>query len=120
MSEITFEVDNGEDEPVQHKLVARYALCDDCGGEGTHLTPSIREHAYSQEEMEEEGPEFLEQYLLRGGIYDVTCLTCKGLRVVLVPDEDASDPATLAIYRKQESDKAHEAQVRAAELRMGC
>ena len=119
MSELTFNVDGPDETVTVHVLPARYAVCDECEGHGTHLTPSIREHVYTQEDMEEAGEEFREEYLRRGGIYDVECAACKGFRVVLVPDEARCEPATLALYVAMRAAEEREARVRAAELRMG-
>jgi len=77
---------NGDDE-VTAELPAKNEVCDKCEGHGTHLNPSIGEHAYSAEEFHESfDDEQAEEYFKRGGMYDVTCSVCKGKNVVLVVD----------------------------------
>ena len=81
---------NEDNEEVTHSFPAHNIVCERCEGFGTHLTPSIGEHAYSSEEFYEafSEPEDREQYFSRGGIYDVQCETCHGKNVVAVVDED--------------------------------
>jgi hypothetical protein len=72
-------------------LPVKMEVCDRCQGHGTHLTPSIGEHAYSTHAFNEAFPEDedRQEYFRRGGRYDVQCLTCKGANVIAVVDEDA-------------------------------
>lgn len=64
-----------------------YEVCERCEGYGTHLTPSIGQHAYTAEEFHESfDDEEAEEYFRRGGRYDVPCETCSGIRVALAPD----------------------------------
>jgi len=97
------EDENGETEET-HRLPARMTVCPRCEGHGSHLTPSIGQHAYSQEEFNEAFAEEEEReaYFKRGGMYDVTCEECRGKRVVAVPDEAriAQDPTLAAIYAR--------------------
>jgi len=58
----------------------QYAVCPRCRGEGSHVNPSVDGHGITAEEMDEMGPEFFEDYM--GGLYDVSCERCHGLRVV--------------------------------------
>ena len=122
--------DDGVAEPtaeVERELPAVFEVCDRCEGHGTHLTPSIGEHAYSREEFEEafSEDEDRDAYFRRGGIYDVVCQTCHGENVVSVVDRDACqrDPklaALLAEYdAQQRDDEAYERDCE-AERRMGC
>jgi len=102
--------DNGDE--VVYSLPAKYEVCPRCYGEGTHLTPSIGEHAYSMEEFFEEfsDEEDRDEYFRRGGKYDVTCLTCGGKRVILVIDEErCSDEQKelLEAYHEQERENAY-------------
>lgn len=85
-----------EDDDIEREveLPACYEVCPDCEGHGSHLTPSIRNHAYSMEEFNDafyEDDE-KEEYFKRGGRYDVVCGTCSGKRVVLVVDERHLSP----------------------------
>lgn len=57
-------------------------VCGDCNGHGTVLNPSMRYHAYTAEDLRDWSEEEKEQYFMRGGIYDVTCPTCRGRNVV--------------------------------------
>jgi RecJ-like exonuclease len=87
--EIILKMYDDEGEEVEHTFPSVNEVCPRCEGFGTHLTPSIGQHAYSQEEFYESfaDEEDREQYFKRGGIYDVTCEECKGNKVVPVVDE---------------------------------
>ena len=77
---------------VEHELPARMEVCPRCDGHGTHLNPSIGEHAYTREEFDETfDDEDREEYFRRGGKYDVQCLSCRGKNVVAVVDEERLD-----------------------------
>ncbi len=120
MIKFTVTDDNGEE--VEHELPSRREVCSRCNGEGSHLTPSIGEHAYSQEEFEESfsTDEEQEAYFTRGGAYDVTCEVCGGENVEDVVDEERCDPVLLKKYQdKLDDDYAYEREC-AAERRMGC
>ena len=82
------------------------------------MTESMRQHAYTREEIDElGGREFMEE--MRSGVYDVTCDECHGERVVLVVDE-AQIPAELQeIYYASKRDDAEYAAMCAAERRYG-
>ena len=69
--------DHEEEELVS--FPAKYEVCNDCSGRGTHVNPGIDSHGISQEEFDDD-PDFRENYF--GGVYDVTCYNCKGLRVI--------------------------------------
>ena len=84
---VTLEDDDGNE--TEHELPSKMIVCERCEGHGTHLTPSIGEHAYSQEEFYDSfDDEGREEYFRRGGIYDVTCFDCKGKNVVQVVDSE--------------------------------
>ena len=79
---------NGEE--VEAELPSHMVVCSTCQGHGTHLNPSIGQHAYTAEEFRESFyEEEAEEYFRRGGRYDVQCETCKGLRVVEEVDQAA-------------------------------
>lgn len=64
-------------------LPARYEICPHCSGKGTS---SAHLGAFTRDEMEEEGPEFQEDYM--AGVYDRPCDECRGSPGrVLVVDE---------------------------------
>jgi hypothetical protein len=76
--EIEYEVD-GEFKNV--KILTKMEVCSDCSGRGSVLTESIRTHAYTREELDED-PDFFEEYMKGGdGIYGVQCQTCRGKNV---------------------------------------
>lgn len=113
---------------VERELVlpATFEVCGRCEGHGTHLNPSIGEHAYSQEEFDEafDDDESREAYFKRGGMYDVQCQECHGKRVVAVLDESRfTKPAHLKllarIHGAAEADAEYEAICR-MERAMGC
>lgn len=102
---------NDEDEEVTHSFPAINEVCSRCEGFGTHLTPSIGEHAYSSEEFFEtfHDDEDREQYFKRGGIYDVTCEECHGKNVIAVVDEEhlnEEQKKLFAEYEEREDRKA--------------
>lgn len=108
-----------------HKLPAVYEVCERCEGYGTHLTPSIGQHAYTAEEFHESfDDEEAEEYCRRGGRYDVTCETCSGIRVALVPDVATCERTSrgrrlLALYYALLDREARYRAVEAYERRMG-
>lgn len=113
-----------EDREFTYLLPAHFEVCGRCQGHGTHLTPSIGLHAYSEEEFAEEfaDEEDRAAYFQRGGKYDMECERCEGRRVV--PEVD---PATLNARQKRvyaawaaaERDRRADARMRAAERAMG-
>lgn len=93
MNTIAFEYEDDNGDEQEGELPAKYEVCSRCSGEGSHVNPSIDGHGISAEEWdrdwddESRDDESRETYM--NGGYDVTCETCKGLRVELVIDEDA-------------------------------
>ena len=79
---ITMVDDEGLESEVM--LPALWQICSYCQGAGkssSHLG------AFSSEDMAEQGPEFLEDYL--AGVYDKPCDNCSGSGKVLVINEQA-------------------------------
>lgn len=116
--------DEEGDEVVAH-LPARHEVCSRCEGHGTHLNPSIGEHAYTMEEFHEAfDDEEARQYFTRGGIYDVTCQECLGRNVVKVVDVSAcSSPEQKALLKRFQDSERDDAEYEAlcrSEARMGC
>lgn len=99
----TIKYYNDENEEVEFVFPAKHEVCPKCEGHGTHLTPSIGEHAYSAEEFYESFPEEedRQEYFQRGGIYDVTCHQCKGKNVITVIDEEACTTVEQKEHLKQ-------------------
>lgn len=96
--------DGGEEVEVEaeHSLPGKFEVCDRCRGRGHHDHPAFS-GGFTAEDFYEEGPDFVDDYM--AGVYDVPCEECGGRRVVLVVDEERSDPETLAKYRQMLQDK---------------
>lgn len=109
-----------KDEEVQCSFPAKFEVCTRCDGTGAHVNPSIDGNGISPEEFRED-PDFEESYF--AGDYDVTCETCKGARVVAVPDISRWTFAQKRLYvthlraeREMARDDASEAWLRRAEM----
>jgi hypothetical protein len=100
---ITVFYTDENDEQIYCTFPAKYEVCPDCNGYGTHLNESMRNHAYSEEEFADFSEYEKEQYFERGGIYDVTCLKCKGKRVVKAIDEDSLNSEQKIAHKLYES-----------------
>lgn len=111
--ELSWMDEDGEE--VSHSFPAKNEVCGRCEGFGTHLNPSIGQHAYSMEEFEESFPEDedKEQYFRRGGIYDVQCEQCHGNKVVLVVNEDALTEEQKKLYEDYQRDQEEDARMEA-------
>ena len=116
--------DNDTECEVECELPCKNEVCPKCEGHGTHLTPSIGNYAYSQEEFYEAFPEEedRENYFRRGGIYDVTCERCGGKNVIQVVDESRCTTEEQKEHLKKykahmKSEREYEAECR-AERRM--
>jgi hypothetical protein len=59
------------------RVVGTKIVCPDCRGEGVTMLDSMRFHGYVEEEVDRA---FIEE--MQAGVYDETCHTCKGLRVI--------------------------------------
>jgi hypothetical protein len=92
-------------------IPAIYEVCPTCRGEGKS---SAYLGTFTQDEMDDAGEHFMNDYF--AGFYDKTCETCKGLRVVLVPDRENADPILLAEWDKRENDKYEMEQMHKMEL----
>jgi hypothetical protein len=98
-SKITLEWQDEDGEDQEYDFPSRQEVCWRCEGHGTHLTPSIGEHAYSIEEFRESfDEEESEEYFRRGGRYDVTCHTCHGNRVIPVVDSSRLSVVEAVFY----------------------
>lgn len=120
----TMEVLIGHDdegEEIKREVPCKMEVCSRCEGHGTHLNPSIGEHAYTMEEFHESfDEEGREEYFKRGGIYDVTCEECHGANVVPVPDLTKLSKEDQEKLEKHEADEAAYRAECEAERRMGC
>lgn len=70
-----------------------WAICDTCRGEGRH---SNNLGAFSQEDMEEMGEDFREDYM--AGYYDSFCENCHGTGKIIIPDVINADKELLNLY----------------------
>jgi hypothetical protein len=105
------EAEQADDTEIE--LPGKHEVCARCEGFGTHLNPSIGEHAFTAEEFNESfhEDEDREQYFKRGGIYDVPCEQCGGAKVLIVVDEarcTSEQLATLEQVRQDENARARE------------
>ena len=118
---VEFTTMNDDGEETVHELPSRFEVCSRCDGHGTHLTPSMGEHAYSEEEFEEtfHDDDDREEYFKRGGIYDVQCETCHGERVQEVVDEATCPADLLKKYQEYQRDQYNYERECAAERAMG-
>lgn len=80
------------------ELPARFVVCPRCRGRGVHVNPAIDGHGLTAEDVDQAGPEFLEDYL--AGVYDVACERCGGRRVVLEPDPARLTAAQLGAWHR--------------------
>jgi hypothetical protein len=118
---IEFIEENEEGEEITHELPSKKQVCSKCHGEGTHLNPSIGEHAYSAEEFEREfDDEEREEYFTRGGMYDVQCIKCNGRNVEEVVDEERCDKELLKRYYAKLADDDEYEQMCRSEIEYGC
>ena len=90
-----------------------FEVCTTCEGRGSYVNPSIDSHGISREEMDENGPEFMEDYF--SGMYDITCEHCRGNRVIPVPDEEQHQRVLDEMEQSRYEDYAQQA----AERRIG-
>jgi RecJ-like exonuclease len=72
MTTVPFTIDDGENEPVEVQLPARWEICDRCNGEGKS---SAHLGAFTGDQMRED-PDFAEDYM--NGMYDKSCHVCSG------------------------------------------
>jgi hypothetical protein len=114
---ITFMLDQDEGEPLDCVFPFKFDVCGTCDGKGKHVNPSIDSEGITGSEMEELGPEFMEDYM--GGVYDVPCAECGGQRVVPVVDEDRADKKCLDAFREWQEAEWEHARTVDAERRSG-
>lgn len=83
-------------------LRTHFIVCPTCKGKGTQMNPSIANHVYTREDFDED-PEFAENYF--GNTYDISCLECRGIRVVPEPDPELNSQEDLEKYQLYLRDK---------------
>ena len=113
MSEIIVLYEGGEDEI---KIPAKYEVCPNCEGKGSHVNRAIDGHGLSREDFDED-PDFREDYM--SGVYDVPCDQCKGTRVVLEPDEGLATSEQMKAYQEYWDSIRETNAIYEAERRMG-
>jgi hypothetical protein len=89
----------GDDEEVT--LPHKWQICGQCEGHGTS---SAYLGAFTRDDLDEEGPEFCEDYF--AGRYDRACETCGGSGKVKVVDRDRTPAHQLKAYDEQCADNA--------------
>jgi len=114
MSKISLSWCNDDCDEISYSFPSKNGICPECEGYGTHLNPSMRNHAYSSEEFNESFDDFeKEEYFKRGGMYDVVCTLCKGNKVIQVVDEsslDKEENEMYAEYKKYQEELAFDEQ----------
>lgn len=113
--EITTWDDAGDELVLE--LPAKFSLCPRCRGVGSHVNPAVDGNGLSQEDFDEAGPEFYDDYM--GGVYDVACYRCKGEKVIKIVDRDRAKPEDLKIYDDQARELRELEAMEAAERRVG-
>lgn len=86
MPKMKINITNGIGVERELTLPAKFEVCDRCQGEGKHVNPNVDGHGLSREDFDQD-PDFEEAYF--SGVYDVTCYTCKGEKVMPTIDYDA-------------------------------
>ena len=104
---------NEETEDVEYEVPGKYEVCWRCNGTGKHDHEAF-ENGLTQSDFDED-PDFREEYMR--GSYDVQCSACRGLRVVVEPDEERMTQEQKAAYEQLQKWQAEEARERAWERR---
>ena len=102
------------DDDLEVALPTKFEVCPQCEGRGMS---SAYLGAYTWDEMNEAGEEFIEEYF--AGHYDRTCDKCGGERVVPVLDRAKCAPEQIKAYDKQQEELAESYAIEAAERRAG-
>lgn len=98
----------------EKELPVKWCICGQCEGHGKS---SAYLGAYTQDEMDEAGEDFIEDYF--AGNYDRTCESCNGSGKVQEPDYERMTTADAAAFRKQEWDAGESDRIQAMEMRWG-
>ena len=104
--------DDGLEEEIEIK--AHSEVCATCDGKGKHDHPAFANGITSEEWDRDWGEDEREDYM--AGRYDVVCSACKGLRVMLVENEDDPNYPILEKWMADQADYRRECE---AERRMG-
>lgn len=68
-----------KDGPFPSKVI----VCPSCEGRGTTLIPGMRGHAYTHDQLDELGEDFIDEMM--SGVYDTVCNECQGKRITATP-----------------------------------
>jgi len=109
---ITYYDDDGD----EAELPAKYEVCLNCKGKGSHVNRAIDGNGLDEESLDD--PEFMKDYM--SGVYDVPCDECRGKRVVTVVDEARADPDELKAHRAYQCEMAECRAQELAEIAFGC
>jgi len=104
--ELEFWDEDGEEYVV--RFPAKWGICDNCRGNGSHVNRSIDGNGLSADDFAED-PDFREDYM--SGIYDVCCEECYGSGKVLVVDEGRLNTEQQNLYHKYLDHLCFEAQM---------
>ena len=99
---------------------SKVVVCPSCDGSGSTLIPGMRGHAYTSDQLDELGDEFVEAMM--GGDYDTVCEECHGLRVSATPiisGLSAKDHERLTQHYDELDQEYASRREHEAELRMG-
>lgn len=113
---IKFTYYDDDDNELEGELPCKFEVCNRCRGEGKHVNPSIDGNGLTYEDFAED-PDFYDDYM--GGVYDIDCEVCHGMRVVPVVDEEKANPELLQKYWDKIDAEIQYRNERAHELRMG-
>lgn len=98
----------------EKKLPTKWCICGQCKGEGKS---SAYLGAYTHEEMDQQGEEFIEDYF--AGNYDRICERCNGAGKVQEVDFEIISPEDLALFERQSWELRQERAAHQAEIRAG-
>lgn len=105
-----------DDDEGDIKLLCKWGVCPTCGGNGSHVNPSIDAGGISAEDFRED-PDFADAYF--SGAYNQTCNECNGRRVVPEIDRENNPEEMIERYDNHLQFEAEYAAEVAAERRMG-
>jgi hypothetical protein len=110
----SIRVENDDEHGLLVVVRSDFQVCPLCSGRGAVVDPNIDAGGLTREDFDHD-PQFESDYF--GGVFDMTCPTCDGLRVVPEPD---LPNALLAQVRAFEDDADSFLSEQLAELRFGC
>jgi DnaJ-class molecular chaperone len=103
------------DDGSEIELPTKWVICSACAGEGKS---SAYLGAYTRDDMDEAGPEFMDDYM--AGHYDRACDSCDGAGKVQVADRTRISKLNWREWEAQCRDDREIRGIERAERRMGC